>query len=140
MCLAVVLTVPELRASDAAGRCSCSPVANVSRVLADLKALRQIGGAADHPLGVRRTALTAEDLEARRWIAVEMEREAGLKVHMDGLANYFGICEAASMRRTGSMVLMGSHTDTQPEGGWLDGALGVVYALEAARAMREAEC
>ena len=28
---------------------------------------------------------------------------------------------------------MGSHSDTQPEGGWLDGALGVVAALEVAR-------
>jgi N-carbamoyl-L-amino-acid hydrolase len=32
---------------------------------------------------------------------------------------------------------MGSHTDTQPRGGWLDGALGVITALEVARALAE---
>lgn len=35
-------------------------------------------------------------------------------------------------------LLVGSHSDTQPEGGWLDGALGVIYGLEAARAIQEA--
>jgi N-carbamoyl-L-amino-acid hydrolase len=35
-------------------------------------------------------------------------------------------------------LLLGSHTDSQPEGGWLDGALGVMAALEVARAAREA--
>ena len=32
---------------------------------------------------------------------------------------------------------MGSHSDSQPEGGWLDGALGVIAALEVARAARD---
>jgi N-carbamoyl-L-amino-acid hydrolase len=32
---------------------------------------------------------------------------------------------------------MGSHTDTQPEGGWLDGAMGVIYGLEVARALSQ---
>jgi len=31
--------------------------------------------------------------------------------------------------------LIGSHSDTQPTGGWLDGALGVIYALEVVRAL-----
>ena len=34
--------------------------------------------------------------------------------------------------------LIGSHTDSQPEGGWLDGALGVIAGLEIARAAKEA--
>jgi beta-ureidopropionase / N-carbamoyl-L-amino-acid hydrolase len=38
----------------------------------------------------------------------------------------------------GRSLLIGSHSDTQPEGGWLDGALGVIAALEIARAAREA--
>jgi N-carbamoyl-L-amino-acid hydrolase len=33
------------------------------------------------------------------------------------------------------VLLVGSHSETQPHGGWLDGALGVIYALEAARAL-----
>jgi len=35
-------------------------------------------------------------------------------------------------------LLCGSHLDTQLSGGALDGALGVVFALEAARAVAEA--
>lgn len=35
-------------------------------------------------------------------------------------------------------MLVGSHSDTQATGGWLDGALGMVYALEACRAVKEA--
>ena len=35
-------------------------------------------------------------------------------------------------------VLVGSHTDTVPKGGWLDGALGVIYGLEIARSAIEA--
>ena len=33
---------------------------------------------------------------------------------------------------------MGSHSDSQPEGGWLDGAYGVIAALEVSRASAEA--
>ena len=39
----------------------------------------------------------------------------------------------------GRPLLIGSHTDTQPRGGWLDGALGVIYGLEAARALAECD-
>ncbi|MEM6489355.1 MAG: hydantoinase/carbamoylase family amidase, partial [Pseudomonadota bacterium] len=38
----------------------------------------------------------------------------------------------------GPFVLAGSHLESQNRAGWLDGALGVVYALEAARAVHEA--
>ena len=40
-------------------------------------------------------------------------------------------------RAGGKALLVGSHTDTQPTGGWLDGAMGVMYGLELARAFRE---
>ena len=33
-------------------------------------------------------------------------------------------------------ILVGSHSDSVPNGGWLDGALGVIFALEVARAAR----
>ncbi len=57
--------------------------------------------------------------------------EAGLEPRFDALGNLFGLVE-------GKSLLLGSHSDTQPEGGWLDGALGVIAALEIARAAREA--
>ena len=51
---------------------------------------------------------------------------------MDPVGNLFGLAPGE-----GQSLLMGSHSDTQPEGGWLDGAYGVVAALEVARTARE---
>jgi N-carbamoyl-L-amino-acid hydrolase len=59
-------------------------------------------------------------------------QDAGLEAHIDGLGNVYG--KAKNVSRT---VLVGSHTDSVPEGGWLDGALGVVYGLEIARVWNE---
>ncbi len=54
-----------------------------------------------------------------------------MEPHFDPVGNLFGLA-------AGKSLLMGSHSDTQPEGGWLDGALGVIAALEVARASAEA--
>jgi N-carbamoyl-L-amino-acid hydrolase len=59
--------------------------------------------------------------------------EAGLAAAIDRVGNVYG--RTPGNRRT---VLIGSHTDSVPNGGWLDGALGVMYGLEIARAMIEA--
>ena len=40
-------------------------------------------------------------------------------------------------RQRGKALLVGSHSDTQPRGGWLDGALGVGYGIEIVRAFAE---
>ncbi|WP_299677879.1 Zn-dependent hydrolase [uncultured Roseobacter sp.] len=95
------------------------------RFLADLHELRGFG-AADVGKGVVRPAYSEADIAARRWLAGRMEN-AGLQVEVDPMGNVFGLAE-------GTSLLMGSHSDSQPEGGWLDGALGVVAALEVARA------
>lgn len=100
-----------------------------ARFLADLHALRRFGGD-DASLGVRRRAFCPEDIAARDWLAARM-LEAGLTPHVDPVGNLFGLAE-------GKSLLLGSHSDTQPEGGWLDGALGVIAALEIARAAQEA--
>jgi N-carbamoyl-L-amino-acid hydrolase len=95
------------------------------RFLADLHALRAFG---QRDAGVVRPAFAPAEVEARLWSAERM-REAGLSVSIDPAGNVFGLPGGE-----GPFLLMGSHTDSQPEGGWLDGALGVVAALEAARA------
>ena len=100
-----------------------------ARFLEDLHALRRFGGDATTK-GVRRRAFTAQDIAARDWLAGRMA-EAGLTPHLDPVGNLFGLAGARSL-------LIGSHSDTQPEGGWLDGALGVIAALEVARAARAA--
>ena len=98
---------------------------DAARFLADLYELRGFG-ASGVGKGVVRPAYSEADTAARAWLAERM-REAGLRVVVDAMGNLFGLAEGPS-------VLLGSHSDSQPEGGWLDGALGVIAALEVARA------
>ncbi|MEX0306258.1 MAG: Zn-dependent hydrolase [Ruegeria sp.] len=95
-----------------------------TRFLADLHKLRTFG-ASGVGKGVVRPAYSEADIAARQWLAERMA-EAGLTPHFDPVGNLFGLAE-------GKSLLMGSHSDSQPEGGWLDGALGVIAALEIAR-------
>lgn len=96
------------------------------RLLADLRTLRGIGA---EGTGVVRPAFSATDMEARRWLA-QRYADAGLEATIDGVGNVLG-----RSRKPGRAILVGSHSDTQPTGGWLDGAFGVVCALEVARAL-----
>ena len=56
--------------------------------------------------------------------------EAGLEPEIDGIGNVIG-----RARGDGPKLLLGSHVETQPHAGWLDGALGVIYGLEVARTL-----
>ncbi|RKT22724.1 N-carbamoyl-L-amino-acid hydrolase [Paraburkholderia sp. RAU2J] len=98
------------------------------RLLADLKQLRSFGATGP---GVVRLALSPVDLASREWLAARMT-EAGLDARIDGVGTVFG-----RSRNSGPALVIGSHTDTQPTGGWLDGAMGVIYGLEIARALAE---
>ena len=101
---------------------------NPDRLLGDLHRLRAFGACGT---GVVRQSLTPIDMESRRWLC-EALREAGLEARIDGVGTVFG-----RSPKPGRALLIGSHTDTQPEGGWLDGAMGVIYGLEVARALQE---
>ena len=102
------------------------PRIDPDRLLSDLRALRAIGA---QGRGVVRPAFSATDMAARRWLKGRYE-EAGLDATIDGVGNVLGRSRCA-----GKALLIGSHSDTQPTGGWLDGALGVVYGLEVVRAL-----
>jgi beta-ureidopropionase / N-carbamoyl-L-amino-acid hydrolase len=104
------------------------PKINAERLLKDLRDLRAFG-AVDN--GVVRPAFSDVDMESRRWLA-DRFTDAGLDATMDGVGNVLG-----RSRNSGPALIIGSHSDTQPRGGWLDGALGVIYGLEAARACAE---
>lgn len=104
------------------------PAINPERLLADLQRLRQFGAVGN---GVVRPALSAIDIESRTWLRDRM-RAAGLDATIDGIGTVFG-----RSTRPGPALIIGSHTDTQPQGGWLDGAMGVMYGLEVARAFAE---
>ena len=102
---------------------------NPERLLAMLEALHNIGRCGT---GVHRPALTPADLEARLWLRARLA-ELGFDARLDRFGTVLG-------RTPGDApaILIGSHTDTVPQGGWLDGALGVAYALEIATARVEA--
>ncbi len=102
------------------------PAINPDRLLSDLRHLRSIGA---QGIGVVRPAFSPKDMEARHWLKSRYE-EAGLEATIDGVGNVLG-----RSRQPGKALLAGSHSDTQPTGGWLDGALGVIYALEVVRAL-----
>lgn len=104
------------------------PEINPQRLMNDLKHLRTIG---KYGTGVIRPAFSTKDMAARQWLLDRMG-EAGLKASIDGVGNVFG-----RSPNPGRAVLIGSHTDTQPQGGWLDGSLGVIYGLEIARSCAE---
>ncbi len=104
------------------------PSIDPQRLLNDLRQLRTFGACGT---GVVRPALSPIDIESRRWLVGRLA-EAGLEARIDGIGTVFG-----RSRGTGRALLIGSHTDTQPTGGWLDGAMGVIYGLEIARAFRE---
>jgi N-carbamoyl-L-amino-acid hydrolase len=79
--------------------------------------------------GVTRSCWSPAHEEARRWLLGEM-RAAGLTAWVDGAGNVFGATAADRFAAERPMVLTGSHIDTVPEGGTLDGALGVLAGLE----------
>ncbi|WP_228431009.1 M28 family peptidase [Baekduia soli] len=95
------------------------------RMLRDLRELATFG--ALHP-GVDRRAFGDADRAARAWLAGRLA-DAGLDVTVDDVGNVVGRTPGVARA-----VLVGSHSDSVPAGGWLDGALGVIGALEVARA------
>ena len=101
---------------------------DTQRMLSDLDELRGIGAV---QTGVVRPAYSGMDLAARVWLVRRMEA-AGLEVSVDAVGNVFGLPPGDA-----PCILVGSHSDTQPEGGWLDGAYGVIVGLEIARASLE---
>jgi beta-ureidopropionase / N-carbamoyl-L-amino-acid hydrolase len=86
--------------------------------------------------GVTRSCWSPPHEEARAWLIAEM-RAAGLHTWMDTAGNTFGAFGADGLSADRPVVLTGSHIDTVPEGGILDGALGVVAGLEAVQTARE---
>jgi N-carbamoyl-L-amino-acid hydrolase len=102
------------------------PRANGERVLADLNALRAIGA---YRTGVHKPTFSEPHRQSLDWLMQKLP-EAGLAAAIDGIGNVFG-----TSTKAGPKLLAGSHLESQNYAGWLDGPLGVVYALEAARVL-----
>ena len=101
---------------------------NGERLLSSLHEIRDFGRFGN---GVVRQSLSQVDLDSREWLVRQLE-DTGLAAEIDGVGTVLG-----RSQRPGRAILIGSHTDTQPCGGWLDGTMGVMYGLEIARSFAE---
>ena len=95
------------------------------RVIADL---RELAARTSTPEGAQRLAWGPVWRDARAWFATKIS-PLGLQIETDAAGNNWVTVPGASAKT----VIVGSHLDSVPNGGWLDGALGVAAALEALR-------
>ena len=98
-----------------------------TRALDDLRALRELTGD-EH--GAQRVAWTETWARARDWLRERLDA-LPVEVETDAAGNLWATLPGRSDRT----VVLGSHVDSVPDGGWLDGALGVLGALEVLRAL-----
>jgi hydantoinase/carbamoylase family amidase len=100
-----------------------------SRTVSELKELRELTGD-EH--GAQRVAWTQTWAEARRWLAAKLDG-LPLEHEVDEAGNDWWTLRGGSERA----VLIGGHIDSVPNGGWLDGALNIVAAVEVLRRVAE---
>jgi len=103
--------------------------ASSKRVIDDLKELRRL---TEDERGAQRVAWGPVWRKARDWFSQKVERDVGVKVTRDSAANLWASLPGRSSRS----IVMGSHLDSVPGGGWLDGCLGVLAGLEVLRAYK----
>ncbi|TWT53654.1 Hydantoin utilization protein C [Rubripirellula amarantea] len=107
---------------------------NLQRIKSDILALAEIGrNQTDH--GIYRMAFTDADMEGKRWLKSQIE-DAGLPYRIDGAAN---VSTKIQGTEDGPEIMVGSHIDTVPCAGALDGTLGVIVGLECLRCISDAK-
>jgi N-carbamoyl-L-amino-acid hydrolase len=99
------------------------------RNISDLEQLRALT-ADDH--GAQRIAWTPTWLKAREWFQSKLA-QLPVEHHLDAAGNSWTTLRGESDRT----LILGSHLDSVPNGGWLDGALGVLAAFEVLRSLAE---
>jgi beta-ureidopropionase / N-carbamoyl-L-amino-acid hydrolase len=102
---------------------------NPKRTVIELKELRAL--TADEN-GAQRVAWTDTWLKAREWYAKKLA-ELAVEHHYDTAGNNWATLKGASEK----CLLLGGHLDSVPNGGWLDGSLNVLAALEVLRRFAE---
>lgn len=97
-----------------------------TRVIADLKELKALTG---DERGAHRVAWGPVWRTAREWFQKKLQDELGLGTERDGAGNLWATLPGKSKKS----LVIGSHLDSVPGGGWLDGCLGVLAGLEVLR-------
>ena len=90
--------------------------------------LRELAKLTSTPDGAQRLAWGPVWREARQWFNGKLSA-LGITPEIDAAGNSWATLKGASDRT----VIIGGHLDSVPNGGWLDGALGVLAGLEALR-------
>jgi len=103
-----------------------SLAASAARVIADLRELATLTSDAN---GAQRVAWGPVWRKARQWFADKVKADLGLTVETDSAGNNWVTVSGKS----DATVIVASHLDSVPNGGWLDGCLGVLAGLEALR-------
>ena len=98
------------------------------RAVEELKELAELTGGPD---GARRVAWTDTWREAREWLRGKLEEIEGLEIQTDEAGNLWATAPGDSEKA----VILGGHMDSVPNGGWLDGCLNTIAALEALRVL-----
>jgi beta-ureidopropionase / N-carbamoyl-L-amino-acid hydrolase len=80
--------------------------------------------------GAQRVAWSPVWLKARSWFEEKLEN-LPIEHHYDPAANHWIVLPGQSEKA----LVIGSHLDSVPNGGWLDGALGVLAGLEVLTAL-----
>jgi N-carbamoyl-L-amino-acid hydrolase len=100
-------------------------------VIADLDELAEQSGG--RFAGAKRLAWTPQWLQARTWLASKLTG-LGLDPERDQAGNLWARVDGDDEH----FLIVGSHLDAVPDGGWLDGALGLMTALETVRQLSRA--
>jgi N-carbamoyl-L-amino-acid hydrolase len=98
---------------------------NPRRTVTELKELRELTGDKN---GAQRVAFTPTWAKARAWLRRKLE-ELSAEIHTDEAGNLWTTLRGESERT----LLIGGHIDSVPNGGWLDGSLDTLAAVEILR-------
>ena len=101
------------------------------RLVKDFEAMAQLTAPGE---GINRLAFTDADWAGRQYI-IDCMTDAGLSIEIDDFGNVIGykIGKKADL----PVVMVGSHTDSVPNGGNYDGVVGVLSAIEVIRGMTD---
>jgi N-carbamoyl-L-amino-acid hydrolase len=106
---------------------AAAPLVDPARVVAELRELHALTGT---DLGAQRLAWTDTWVRARDWFGARLA-ELPVELSTDAAGNRW-----ATLRgERDDAVVIGSHLDSVPDGGWLDGALGLLGGLEVLRGL-----
>lgn len=99
------------------------------RLVKDFEAMAQLTAPGE---GINRLAFTDADWAGRQYI-IDRMTDAGLSIAIDDFGNVIGYKSGKNPELP--VVMVGSHTDSVPNGGNYDGVVGVLSAIEVIRSM-----